>query len=283
VPVSASTEVAFERLVHAPIARAARRDAVARRHTGVAISAIVLARDSAARLADVLEALAWCDEVVLLDTGSTDATLSIAAGFSNVTLHQLTTSFAGFGLARQLAVRLAHHDWILAVDSDEVVSPELAREITSLSLDPGTVYEIRFSNYLGGKRITTCGWSPDWHERLFYRRRTNFCASEVHERIQTRDMRTERLRGVIHHYSYAGAHDFLRKMNHYAHLFATQHAGRKQSSMTKAVARSAWAFFKTFILERGFTQGAEGLTISAYKSQTVFWKYLLLREANAAR
>jgi hypothetical protein len=69
-------------------------------------------------------------------------------------------------------------------------------------------------------------------------------------------------------------------MSAYSHLFAAQHGGRKQSSPMKAALRSGWAFFKSYILERGFLQGGEGLTISAYKSQVVFWKYLLLHEAN---
>jgi glycosyltransferase involved in cell wall biosynthesis len=281
VALAASTHLAFnapavDRRPYSP-----SRDAAVRGVADTAISAIILTKNSAARIADVLHALAWCDEVVVLDTGSTDATLSIAATFANVSLHQLTASFPGFGKARQQAVRLARYDWILAVDSDEIVSRELAEEITTRTLDPGVVYVIPFANYYAGRHITTCGWSPDCHERLFHRGRTNFCGSEVHERIQTRGLRTERLRGLMHHYSYAGTSDFVRKMGHYAQLFATQNRGRKRSSATKAVARSAWAFFKSYIVERGFTQGVEGLTISAYKSQTVFWKYMMLREANA--
>ena len=249
----------------------------------VALSATILTKNSAARLAEVLAALAWCDEVVVLDTGSSDATLSIAATFPNVSLHQLNCPFPGFGRVRQQAVELARHDWILSIDSDEVVTPALREEICARELDPGAVYVIPFENYFNGRHITTCGWAPDRHERLFNRRRTNFCSSHVHERVQTRGLRVVELTGPIRHYSYESMDDFLRKMSGYSKLFAQQNAGRKSSSPMKAVLRGGWAFFKSYCLERGFMQGTEGLVISAYKSQTVFWKYLMLADANRRR
>jgi glycosyltransferase involved in cell wall biosynthesis len=258
----------------APIRRAARPAAYA------PITATILTKNSEALIAPVLAALEWCDEVLVLDTGSTDSTLAIAATFANVNLHQLQEPFPGFGAAHRRAVELARHDWILSVDSDEIVLPALAAEIRSLRLEPRTIYAMPFRNFFRGKHITTCGWSPDAHERLFHRGSTNFSASAVHERVQTRGFAVRRLRHPIEHYSYRTVDDFLRKMASYARLFAEQNAGRKPSSTTKAFARSAWAFFKSYVLERGFLQGGEGLIISAYKSQTVFWKYLMLDEAN---
>lgn len=244
------------------------------------ISATVLTKNSDATIGDVLAALRWCDEVVVLDTGSTDATLAIAGTFANVSLHVLRGTFPGFGRAHREAVALARHDWILSIDSDEVVSPELADEIVARELDPRAVYTMPFRNFYHGRHITTCGWSPDRHERLFNRTVTNFCSSDVHERVQTAGLTVVDLQSPIAHYSYRCTDDFLRKMSTYSRLFAEQNVGRKHAGIGKAVGRSAWAFFKTYFLERGFTQGAEGLTISAYKSQVVFWKYLMLREAN---
>jgi glycosyltransferase involved in cell wall biosynthesis len=244
------------------------------------ISATILTKNSEPLLEDVLAALDWCDEIVVLDTGSTDGTLAIAALFANVSLHQLGGRFPGFGRAHRQAVELARNDWILSIDSDEIVSPGLAAEIAALSLDPQTVYTIPFQNFYNGKHITTCGWAPDRHERLFNRTATNFCTSEVHERVQSAGLIVKPLRQVIAHYSYQSTSDFLRKMAAYSQLFAEQNGGRKKASPAKAVARSVWAFFKSYVLERGCLQGCEGLTISAYKSQVVFWKYLMLHEAN---
>ena len=260
--------------------RRAPRPRHAEYHNFAPISATILTKNSEALLAEVIAALDWCDEVVVLDTGSTDRTFEIAASFPNVTLHQLAGSFPGFGRAHRHAVALARNNWILSIDSDEIVSRALSAEIAALVLDPHTVYTLPFQNYYRGKHITTCGWSPDRHERLFNRARTNFCESEVHERVQTASLAVIPLRSPIRHYSYRSTDDFLRKMGDYSRLFAEQNRGRKKAGPVKAVTRSAWAFFKSYLLERGFLQGVEGLTISAYKSQVVFWKYLMLQDAN---
>ena len=244
------------------------------------ISATILTKNSAAHLAETLGALAWCDEVVIFDTGSTDDTLAIARRAVNVVVHQLSGPFPGFGRAHQHAVALARHDWILSIDSDEVVSAELAREITNLKLDPHVVYTVPFHNYFNGRLITSCGWFPDRHERLFNRTVTNFCSSAVHERVQPKDLTVELLQGAVRHYSYDSSDDFLRKMRAYSQLFAQQNVGRKSGGPVKAVSRSVWAFIKSYFFERGIFDGAEGLIISAYKAQTVFWKYTLLHEAN---
>jgi len=246
----------------------------------VPISATVLTKNSARLLDGVLTSLAWCDEVVVLDTGSEDDTRVIAARHPNVSLHRLNGPFPGFGLAHQRAVALARHDWILSVDSDEVLSPELAGEIRALPLDRHTVYAIPFRNHFNGRHITTCGWNHEFHERLFHRQATNFSSGMVHERVQTTNLSLVRLRHPIDHYSYAALTDFLRKTNAYAGLFAEQNAGKKESGPGKAVARSLWAFFRSYLLKRGFMQGREGLVISVYNAQTVFWKYLMLAEAN---
>jgi glycosyltransferase involved in cell wall biosynthesis len=247
------------------------------------VSATILTKNSAALLRDVLAALEWCAEVVVLDTGSTDATLAIAAEFANVSLHQITGPFPGFGRAHQLAAQLARHDWILSVDSDEIVTSELREEIAALSLDVRSVYVISFRNYFNGRLITTCGWSPDRHPRLFHRQSTNFCASAVHEKIGIAHLRKVHLRGPIRHHSYRSLNDFLRKMSSYSRLFAEQNVGRKRSGAGKAITRSGWAFFKSYFFQRGVLQGAEGLVISVYKAQTVFWKYMMLHEANEAQ
>jgi len=248
-----------------------------------AISATILTKNSAAHLGEVLAALAWCDEVVVLDTGSTDTTAEIARSFPNVSWHVLQGTFPGFGRAHRHAVTLAKHDWILSIDSDEVVSPLLAAEIMTLRKDERTVYSIPFENYFNGRHITSCGWAPDRHERLFNRRATNFCTSDLHERVQTQALAVQPLREPIRHYSYTRADDFLRKMTAYSGLFRDQHRGVRPSSPVRAASRSGWAFLKSYVLQRGCLQGYEGFLISSYKAQTVFWKYILLYEANARR
>ncbi len=269
------TDLAFETLPPALL-----RSIEIANHSPPKISATILTKNSAARLDEVLSALAWCDEIVVLDTGSSDQTVAIAALKPNVSLHHLDGAFPGFGPAHQQAVELARNDWILSIDSDEVVSDQLATEIAQLTLDPSTIYSMPFENHFNGRFITSCGWHPDRHERLFNRKMTNFCSSQVHEKVQAAHLSVQHLRHPVHHYSYESVDDFLRKMRAYSQLFAVQSTGHKSSSPLKAVLHSLWAFVKSYIFQRGFVQGYEGLVISVYKAHTVFWKYLLLHEAN---
>ncbi len=265
-----------------PEARAVVSPASAARNTRrrAPISATILTHNSAAHLGEVLTALQWCNEVVVLDTGSADETALIAGDFVNVRFHRMSGPFPGFGLAHRQAVAIARNDWILSVDSDEVVSDGLAAEIMGLRLDPHAIYAIPFRNFFKGTLITTCGWSPDRHERLFNRTSANFCESVVHERVRAPGASVRRLRQPILHYSYGSLDDFLRKMRDYGTLYAKQHAGRKSSGPFKALTRGAWAFAKSYLLRRGILQGSAGFAISAYQAQLVFWKYMLLDEAN---
>lgn len=160
------------------------------------------------------------------------------------------------------------------------MSLQLAAEIAGLTLDPATVYSLPFRNYYGRHQVKTCGWWPDRHVRLFHRGRTNFTASAVHERVESDALPVLPLQHPVDHYSYTSAQDFLRKMNVYAALFAEQNVGRRASGPVTAVGHAAWTFLKSYVLERGLTEGTTGLVISAYKAQTAFWQYIMLHEAN---
>lgn len=238
----------------------------------------ILTCNSARHIARVLEALRPFDEVVVLDSGSTDETCALAQQFPNVRLHR--TVFKGFGATHNEALALARNDWIFSVDSDEVVTPELAAEIAAIKRDEGAVYSIPFKNYFDGKWIRYCGWNPDRHVRIFNRRRTRFAETQVHECIPTGGLREVPLRAPMLHYSFSSAADFLTKIQRYSDLFAEQNAGRKPSSLTKAVIRSVWAFFKAYFLQLGFLDGRAGFIIAAANSQGVYYKYMKLAEAN---
>lgn len=242
------------------------------------ISVTVLAKNSQKYMREVLSALKNFDEVVLYDTGSTDNTLAIAADFPNVTIYR--EAFAGFGPTHNAASACAKHDWILSVDSDEVVSDEMAREILNLSLNTGAVYSFPRHNYFNGKFIRGCGWLPDRCIRLYNRKNTRFSEDQIHERILSDRMDKIELSGPLKHYSYANIHDFLDKMQRYSDLFAMQYAGKRRSSLTKAILHGFFAFFKSYILKRGFRDGYEGYVISVYNGHTAYYKYLKLLEKN---
>jgi glycosyltransferase involved in cell wall biosynthesis len=241
------------------------------------ISVTVLTKNCERTLEKTLQSVRSFPEVLVVDTGSTDRTLEIARQFPHVTIH--TVPFSGFGPTHNLASSLAQNDWILSLDSDEVLSDELIQEIQKTSLDPACVYAIQRHNYFNGKQIKGCGgWHPDRVVRLYHRKATKFTSDEVHEKIIADGLKTISFVHPAHHTPYLEMADFLAKMQTYTTLFAKQHKGKKQGSLLKAIAHAWLAFFKSYILKRGFLDGREGFIISVYNSHTTFYKYLKLAE-----
>ncbi|MBI2743260.1 MAG: glycosyltransferase family 2 protein [Chlamydiales bacterium] len=242
------------------------------------ISVTILVKNGEATLQKTLESLSSFPEVLLYDSGSTDSTLEIAKNFSNVRIHN--GEFIGFGPTHNVASNLASYDWILSIDSDEQVTPELSAEILSSKLDPIHVYEIRRHNFFSGKRIKGCsGWDPDYVVRLYNRKQTSFDNAQVHEKVMHADLKKITLKNPLLHFPYLQIGDFLTKMQSYSSLFAIQHKNSKRASFGSALAHSWWAFVKSYIFKRGFLAGREGLIISLYNAHTTLYKYLKLAEA----
>jgi glycosyltransferase involved in cell wall biosynthesis len=244
----------------------------------IPLSVTVLTKNSQKYLSEVLSALQSFEEVLVCDTGSQDKTLEIARRFPNVTLYE--RPFIGFGPTHNVASQLAKHDWILSIDSDEIVTPALASEIQALALTRGCVYSFPRHNEYRGKWIRWCGWHPDRQIRLYNRLDTQFTEAQVHEAIDSRHLNEIHLHSPLRHYSYDHVGDFLHKMQSYSSLFALQYQGKKSSSLSKAIAHGCYAFFKSYILKRGVMGGQEGFEISFYNANTAFYKYLKLAEAN---
>lgn len=242
------------------------------------ITIAILSKDNAETIKNTLESTKDFAEVILLDNGSSDDTLQIAASFPNVTIYE--HPFIGFGPLRNHAASLATNDWILALDSDEVLSPALVKEIFHTPLSPNTVYSIPFENYLNQKKIRFSGWSPDRHVRLYNKKVTSFSSAQVHEGVIVKNCVEYQLHNPIYHYSYRSIADFLRKMETYSTLFALQNRGKKKASLPTALLHGGFAFFKTYIIKRGFLDGSEGFIISLYNAHTAYYKYLKLMEAN---
>lgn len=244
----------------------------------IPISVTILTKNSQKYLLEVLSALHIFSEIVVYDTGSQDQTLEIARRFSNVVIYE--GSFIGFGPTHNIASSLAKNDWILSIDSDEIVTPNLADEIRSLKIKRGCVYSLPRHNEYRGKWIRWCGWHPDRQIRLYHRLDTRFTEAQVHEAVDARHLKEIQLYSPLRHYSYDQVGDFLQKMHSYSSLFALQYQGKKSSSLSKALAHGCYAFFKSYILKRGFLGGQEGFEISFYNANTAFYKYLKLAEAN---
>lgn len=243
------------------------------------LSVVIIAKNEAERIGECLASVAWADEIVVVDSGSSDATCDIARRHTD-NVHVIP--WRGFGPQKQAAVDLASNDWILNVDCDERVSPELATEIGQiLSLEaPGVAYSVPRRTFLGAKEIRHCGWYPDRTIRLFNRSRARYSDSMVHERVVT-DSPIADCRGHLLHYSFAGLAPLFAKLNHYSDLSARQmfEQGRRCTLFDLTV-RPLFAFFKTYLLRAGMLDGFEGLVISVTTAMLTFAKYVKLRELN---
>lgn len=242
------------------------------------ISAVVLAKNNEATIEKTLEALSEFDDVVVYDNGSSDATMEIAKRFSNVNL--VEGAFRGFGWSKNKAASYAKHEWILIVDSDEVVDDALREELESKELDKHTVYIINFRAFYKNIEVKHCGWNNQKIKRLYNKTITKYNDNDVHEDIITEGLKTELLRGNMLHYSYQSIEQFVNKANTYSTLFAKNNVGKKSSSPTKAFFNGAYSFIKTYIFKQGFRDGYVGLVIAYSHMVTNFYKYIKLYELN---
>lgn len=256
---------------------AAQGESIVRNHRP--LSVVIIARNEAERIGACLESVAWADEIVVVDSGSTDATCEIARRYTE---RVYDIPWRGFGPQKQAAVDLAMHDWVLNVDCDERVTPELATEIMEL-LASDTVhaaYSVPRRTFLGVREIRHCGWYPDRTVRFFNRTMARFSDSLVHERVVA-DKPVADCREHLLHYSFSGLAPLLTKLNHYSDLSARQmfEQGRRCSPFDLTV-RPLFAFFKTYLLRAGVLDGIEGLLISVTTAMLTFAKYTKLRELN---
>lgn len=243
------------------------------------ISATILTKNSEKTLRKTLDSLEKFAEVIVLDSGSSDSTLTIAKEYPNVVT--FTSPFLGFGPMHNYAAKLASNDWILSIDSDEVLTSGLIDELLSLPLEPSKIYSIQRHNYFNGKHIKYCaGWHPDWVLRLYNQKETRFSDDLVHEKILKGDLTIQKLKSPLDHVPIREIGDFLSKMQHYSSLFAEQNADQK-GSFFQALLHGWYAFTKSYLFKRGILAGKEGFVISMYSGHTAFYKYLKLAEKSS--
>jgi len=243
------------------------------------ISVTMITKDASRYIVESLQALVRFDEVIILDNGSSDDTIELAKLFDNVSIYE--SEFIGFGALKNLAIEYSQNDWILSVDSDEVLSSQLVDEILSLDLDSSRVYSILRDNYYDKRLMRCCGWEGDWVMRLFNKERVLFNLNRVHESLALSDnISVERLQYPMKHFTYQNAQELVTKMQYYSTLWAEDYRGKRSSSPTKAITRAIFAFVKFYIFKKGFFSGYEGLLISITNANGVFYKYIKLYEAN---
>jgi glycosyltransferase involved in cell wall biosynthesis len=244
----------------------------------VPLSAVLITQDEARQLPGALESVRFCDEIVVVDCGSRDGTGAIAetAG-ARVIVHE---PWPGFVAQRNIAAEAARHDWVLAVDADERVSPPLRDEIQALRAEgfAHAGYRIpRVAHYLG-RWIRGTDWYPDRQLRLWDRRRGRWEGALVHESVKVNGT-VGRLRNDLQHLTYDDISDHLRTIDSYTTLWARQAfaAGRRTGPL-EAVAACGWAFFRNYALRRGALLGSAGLTVSTLNAYYTYVKLAKLLE-----
>ncbi|MBN2816904.1 MAG: glycosyltransferase family 2 protein [Campylobacterales bacterium] len=242
------------------------------------ISAVVLAKNNEATIEKTLQSLESFNDVVLYDNGSTDRTKEIAQQFQNVNL--VEGEFKGFGWTKNEALRFTKYEWIIIVDSDEVLDKELLETLQTKELNKNCVYLLNFKAFYKNTQVKHCGWNNQKIKRVFNKTVTRYNDNDVHEDIITEGLCVEELKGNMEHYSYQSIEQFVSKANTYSTLFAKNNVGKKSSSPMKAFFNGLYSFFRTYILKRGFLDGYVGLIISFSHMVTNFYKYIKLYELN---
>lgn len=239
------------------------------------LSVIVITKNEAVNIRACLESVQFADQLVVLDSGSTDATLEIAQELGAEVSR--SANWNGFGVQKNRALALARCEWVLSIDADEKLPPALQEAIKAALASPQfDVYSIsRLSSYCG-KYIRHSGWYPDRVVRLFRRGTAEFSGELVHERVIT-SRPIGRLEPDMLHDSFATFETVLEKVNRYSTAGAqVLHEKGRRASPGKALVHGAWAFVRTYFLRLGFLDGQMGLVLAISNAEGTYYRYLKL-------
>lgn len=219
----------------------------------------------------------FADEIVIVDSGSTDRTREIAEKFRAKFIHQ---KWLGYGGQRNVAIDNSTEEWVLNIDADEEISPALKEKIIKIKKgeEEGEVFEVNFTSVCFGKKLKHGGWSNSYHIRLFKKCAGRFNDNMVHEEFQT-EKKVYRLKEDILHHSYLTLQDYFVKFNRYTTEGALEYYKKgKKSSVLQIVFNPIYKFIKMYIIRLGFLDGVEGLMIACASAMYSMVKYFKLRE-----
>jgi len=228
------------------------------------LSVVIISKNEEKFIADAVKSALFADEVLVLDSGSTDSTCAVAQQLGAKVLHQ---DWLGFGAQKNKAVNLAKNNWVFVLDSDERITPELQSEILSTLQEPTAdgYHTARLNNFFG-KDIRYCGLYPDYSIRLFNRQKGKFNDVTVHESVQILGA-TAKLKNHMLHLAFNTVSEFTDKQRKYAEL------SQKKKNLIKAFFSPIWTFLKIYIFRLGFVEGWRGFVIAKVYAQYTFWKY----------
>jgi glycosyltransferase involved in cell wall biosynthesis len=240
------------------------------------ISATIITRNEENNISDCLGSLDFVDEIIVVDSGSTDRTADICNANPKVRFfHQ---DWLGYGRQKNIAAGHARNDWVLNLDADERVSEQLRHSIEQADRTTFSAARMARENYFGKRWIRHCGWYPDYTCRMYDRRICRFSERMVHESLE-HDGRVAILDGNLVHRTYTNISDFVSRTNSYSTISAEEMFKEgKKAGIASLVLHPAATFIKMYILRRGFLDGFFGLIFSLLHAQYIFAKYAKLAE-----
>lgn len=236
------------------------------------LSVLIITLNEERLLEQVLQSVSWADEIVIVDSGSTDRTEAIARQFTN---HFHVREYVGEGEQRKRSLDLSTGEWILYIDGDEIVTPELARSIRQVisSSAPAAGYRMQLHTWFFGKWFGKRGWRKEWKVRLFQRSRGHFSPIPVHSgSVVSGEIGT--LDGALLHYPYRDLAHFAEKMNRYSSVMAASMTARgRRASAAGALVRGMVHFLRDYLIGGDFLYGEAGLIRSGVNGYYTFLKY----------
>jgi glycosyltransferase involved in cell wall biosynthesis len=246
------------------------------------LTAVVITKNERSHIADCLRSVAWADERLVVDSGSTDDTVAAAR---QAGARVIARDWPGYAAQKNRGAAEAAHDWILSVDADERVSPGLAAEIRQALEGPSPArgYRLPRESFYLGAWIRSTDWYPDYQLRLYDRRFARWGERPVHESVQV-DGEVGQLRAPLQHYPYRDIADHLDTINRYTTLAAEQmHRSGRRASLAGIVVHPQLAFLRNYVLRGGIRQGGVGLVVSSLNSYYVFLKLAKLWALNRSK
>lgn len=240
------------------------------------LSVIIITKNEADNIHDCIKSVDFADEIIVLDSGSSDQTCAIATSLgAQVHVNEI---WPGFGPQKNKALDLATGDWVLSIDADERVTPELKQQILQILSGPDAdAYKIARLSQFCGKWIYHSGWWPDHIIRLFKRDAGRFTDVPVHEQIKVNGSVKTIRQGNFLHYPYADLESLINKLNSYSTAAAQKAFERgKRTSVLGIFSHALWTFIRIYILRRGFLDGWQGLVLAGMAAAGSFFRYAKL-------
>jgi glycosyltransferase involved in cell wall biosynthesis len=239
------------------------------------LSVYIIAYNEAEKVAATIDSVAgWADEVLLVDSWSTDGTAEVAARLG---ARVVQVKFEGFGKLRNAAIEACSHDWIFSLDADERCTPEVRAEIDNIIRDPGSAdaYLVPRRNFFMGRWIRHSGWYPNYRQpQLFRKGRMRYDEKPVHEGYVLDSPKPPgRLHNAIWQFPFRNMSEVMHKANRYSTLGAERLVGRRLS-MGTALAHGLWSFVKHYVFKRGFLDGWPGFVIAVGNFEGTFYRYV---------